>query len=170
MKNLFLVGGTMGVGKTTTCQILKHKLNNSVFLDGDWCWDMHPFQVTEETKQMVMDNICFLLNRFIQCSVIENIVFCWVMHEQAIINEIVSRLERTDCKVIPISLVCGKEALQARLQRDVATGIREEEVIARSVARIPLYESLDTMKIDVSAISPEEAAERILHRGSNAIT
>ena len=170
MKNLFLVGGTMGVGKTTTCQILKHKLDNSVFLDGDWCWDMHPFQVTEETKQMVMDNICFLLNRFIRCSAIENIVFCWVMHEQAIIDEIVSRLDRTDCTVIPISLVCGKEALQARLQRDVAAGIRKEEVIARSVARIPLYESLDTMKIDVSAINPEEAAERILHRALNAIT
>jgi len=23
MKNIFLIGGTMGVGKTTTCQILK---------------------------------------------------------------------------------------------------------------------------------------------------
>lgn len=62
MKNIFLIGGTMGVGKTTTCQIIKNKLNNSVLLDGDWCWDMHPFQVTEETKQMVEDNICFLLN------------------------------------------------------------------------------------------------------------
>ena len=167
MKSLFLVGGTMGVGKTTTCQILKRKLDNCVFLDGDWCWDMHPFQVTEETKQMVMDNICFLLNRFIRCSVIENIVFCWVMHEQAIIDEIVSRLDRTDCTVIPISLVCGKEALQDRLQHDVVAGIREEEVIARSVARIPLYESLHTMKIDVSAISPEEAAEVILYRAAN---
>lgn len=58
----------MGVGKTATCQILKQKLNNSVFLDGDWCWDMHPFQVTEETKQMVLENIGFLLNSFIRCS------------------------------------------------------------------------------------------------------
>lgn len=51
MKNIFLIGGTMGVGKTTTCQVIKGKLNNSVFLDGDWCWDMHPFQVTEVTKK-----------------------------------------------------------------------------------------------------------------------
>ena len=50
MKNIFLIGGTMGVGKTTTCQIIKDKLNNSVFLDGDGRWDMYPFQVTEETK------------------------------------------------------------------------------------------------------------------------
>jgi broad-specificity NMP kinase len=59
MKNLFLIGGTMGIGKSTVCRILKYKLPNCVFLDGDWCWDMHPFQVTDETKQMVMKNICF---------------------------------------------------------------------------------------------------------------
>lgn len=61
MKTIYLIGGTMGVGKTTVCQHLKIKLNNSVFLDGDWCWDAHPFQVTEETKKMVLHNICFCL-------------------------------------------------------------------------------------------------------------
>jgi broad-specificity NMP kinase len=30
----------MGVGKTTTCQMLRDKLKGSVFLDGDWCLDM----------------------------------------------------------------------------------------------------------------------------------
>ena len=54
MKTIYLIGGTMGVGKTTTCQLLKKKLHNSVFLDGDWCWDADPFQVTEETKVMVL--------------------------------------------------------------------------------------------------------------------
>ena len=56
MKNVYLVGGTMGVGKTTICQQLKRKLPNSVFLDGDWCWDADPFWVTEETKKMVLEN------------------------------------------------------------------------------------------------------------------
>ena len=32
MKKLYLIGGTMGVGKTTTCQILKRKLDKSVVL------------------------------------------------------------------------------------------------------------------------------------------
>ena len=35
MKTLYLVGGTMGVGKTTTCKALQRLLPNSVFLDGD---------------------------------------------------------------------------------------------------------------------------------------
>lgn len=162
MKNVFLISGTMGVGKTATCQIIKRKLNNSVFLDGDWCWDMHPFQVTEETKQMVVENICFLLNNFMQCSAYENIVFCWVMHEQAIINNIVSRLDTTDCKVHSISLVCSEQALQARLRKDVEDGIRTEDVIHRSIERIPLYEKLNTYKVNVSKINAEQAADFII--------
>jgi Shikimate kinase len=163
MKNLFLIGGTMGVGKTTICQIIKQKLNNSVFLDGDWCWDMHPFQVTEETKQMVMENICFVLNNYIRCSIYENIVFCWVMHQQAIIDDILSRLDTTDCNVHAISLVCSKQALQDRLRKDVDAGIRTEDVIYRSIERIPLYEKLNTYKVDISKILPEQAADAIIH-------
>ena len=72
MKTLYLIGGTMGVGKTTVSQQLKQDLPNSVFLDGDWCWDASPFQVTEETKAMVTDNICYLLNSFLHCSAYEN--------------------------------------------------------------------------------------------------
>ncbi len=92
MKKLFLIGGTMGVGKTTVGQCLKYKLPNSVFLDGDWCWDADPFLVTVETKEMVIENICALLNNFLKCSVYDNIIFCWVMHEQCIIDAIISRL------------------------------------------------------------------------------
>ena len=51
MKTLYLIGGTMGIGKTTACRLLKTKLPDSVFLDGDWCWDMHPFIVNDETKK-----------------------------------------------------------------------------------------------------------------------
>lgn len=64
MKQLYIIGGTMGVGKTTICQKLKKELSNCVFLDGDWCWDANPFLVNEETKKMAMQNICFMLNQF----------------------------------------------------------------------------------------------------------
>ena len=152
----------MGVGKTTVSRLLKKELNHSVMLDGDWCWDMHPFQVTPETKKMVMENICFLLNQFIRCSAYENIIFCWVMHEQGIIDEIISKLETGDCKIYTISLICDADSLRKRLQKDIDAGIRSEDVIQRSIARIGLYEELDTKKIDVSHITPEQAAEKII--------
>lgn len=54
---------------------IEKDLPNSVFLDGDWCWDADPFQVTEETKEMVMQNICCLLNNFLHCTAYENVIF-----------------------------------------------------------------------------------------------
>lgn len=138
----------MGVGKTAVSQQLKKDLPNSVFLDGDWCWDANPFQVTEETKAMVTDNICFLLNNFLHCSAYENIIFCWVMHEQFIIDSIVERLNTENCNVKCISLMTDEATLRKRLEADVNAGIRTEDVIERSVARISKYQHLETIKID----------------------
>ncbi len=161
MKKIYIVGGTMGVGKTTVCQKLKEFLPDSVFLDGDWCWDMSPFKVTEETKAMVMDNICYILNNYIHCSAFNNIIFCWVMHEQRIIDDIVSALDTRECEVKLISLICGEQQLRKRLQKDIDARIRQRDILQRSIARLPLYESLDTIKIDVSDISAEQTAKII---------
>lgn len=150
MKTLYMIGGTMGVGKTTVCQQLKQDLQNSVFLDGDWCWDASPFQVTDETKAMVIDNICYLLNNFLKCSTYENIIFCWVMHEQSIIHSIIEKLDTKNCVVKCISLVSSEKSLRDRLSKDIKRGIRTADVIERSVARLPLYQTLDTAKIDTT--------------------
>ncbi len=150
LKTLYMIGGTMGVGKTTVCQQLKQDLQNSVFLDGDWCWDASPFQVTDETKAMVMDNICYLLNNFLKCSIYENIIFCWVMHEQSMIDSILEKLDTKNCAVKGISLVASEKSLRERLSKDIERGIRTADVMERSVAKIPLYRTLDTIKIDTT--------------------
>lgn len=154
----------MGVGKTTVCQQIKHLLNNSVFLDGDWCWDANPFQVTEETKTMVIDNICYLLNNFIHCSAYENIIFGWVMHQQNIIDKLLEKLDTKQCKVKVISLICDGETLKSRLQKDIDNGIRTADVIDRSIERIPLYNELKTIKIDTTTKSIETVAKEIIVR------
>ena len=150
MKTLYIIGGTMGVGKTAVSQQLKLDLPNSVFLDGDWCWDASPFQVTDETKAMVMDNICYLLNNFLHCSAYENVIFCWVMHQQSIIDSIMEKLDTQNCAVKCISLIADESNLRKRLSADVERGIRSEDVIERSVARIPMYQALSTIKLDTN--------------------
>lgn len=162
MKKLFLIGGTMGVGKTTVCQFLKHALNNSVFLDGDWRWDASPFHVTEETKTMSLDNICYLLNNFIHCSAYENVIFCWVMHLQSIIDNIMENIDTSECVVKRISLICDESSLRERLEKDVDRGIRSVDVIERSIERIPMYHGLNTIKIETSQKSIEEIAKEIM--------
>ena len=131
-------------------------------LDGDWCWDADPFQVTEETKAMVMRNICFLLNSFLHCTAYENIIFCWVMHEQSIIDEIIDRLDTGDARVIKISLMIDETNLRKRLSADIARGIRSNDVIDRSVARIDMYQTLDTIKVDTVNKNVYEIVSEIL--------
>ena len=163
MKNVYIIGGTMGVGKTTVSQLLKKKLNDAVFLDGDWCWDADPFVVTDETKGMVMDNIHHTLNKFIKCSAYQNIIFCWVMHVQSIIDDVINGLEKDNCRIIPISLVCTERTLKDRLGKDIENGIRTADVLERSLVRIPMYESLNSIKINTDDKSVEEIAIEIMN-------
>ena len=162
MKTIYIIGGTMGVGKTTVCQAMKEKLDNSVFLDGDWCWDSHPFQVTDETKKMVIHNICFLLNQFIHCSAYQNIIFCWVLHEQSIIDTILESLDKTDCTLKVISLICDEAELEARLMKDITAGIREKNVLERSISRMENYIKLNTVRLDTSNKKPINIADEII--------
>ena len=161
MKNLIFINGTMGVGKTATSRELQKLLPNCIFLDGDWCWDMSPFIVNDETKKMVIDNISYLLNNFISCSVYENIIFCWVMHEQSILDDVLSRLDKHNCILYKFSLVCSEQALISRITKDIEMGIRTEDVINRSISRLKNYFEMDTEKIDVSKVSAKEAAKII---------
>ena len=169
MKTLYLIGGTMGVGKTTVCRELKNQLPHSVFLDGDWCWDMNPFVVTEETKAMVLDNITTLLKNFLRCSAYDHVIFCWVMHQQAILDQILSRLDLTDVTVVPVSLVCSQEVLLQRLNQDVSASLRQPDILLRSPQRLPLYDALDTHKIDTSYAAVPEIVQAILRLSKNGI-
>ena len=161
MKRVILICGTMGVGKTRTCRELQKVLDRNVFLDGDWCWDAQPFVVNDFTKRMVVDNIVYMLDSFIACPDYENVIFCWVMHQQAIIDSIVSRLKgKFDLSVF--ALTCSRDALERRIMGDVAAGLRKADVIGRSAERLALYGGLKGAAIiDTTNIAPDEAARMI---------
>lgn len=160
-KYLIFVAGTMGVGKTAVCQELKKMLSQSVFLDGDWCWDMHPFTVNEETKELVQANIADLLNRFLSVQSLEYVIFCWVMHERMIMDEILSRLDLDDVQVRLYALSCSREALSERIMKDVKVGVREIDVLERSKSRLACYPKLGIPLIDTTNLTAKETAEWI---------
>ncbi len=111
---------------------------------------------------MVLDNVCCLLNNFIQCTAYENILFCWVMHQQEIIDQILSRLNTEGCEITVISLLADESSLKSRLMDDVAKGKRTVDIVEKSIARIPLYFSLNTVRLDTSGKSSERISEEIL--------
>lgn len=161
MKKLIFINGTMGVGKTTVSQKLKLLLKESVFLDGDWCWDMNPFIVNEETKNMVLNNIAYLLNNFLNCSQYRYIIFCWVMHEESIMEEIIKRIDNYQYQLLKFSIICSEEKLKERITRDIENGKREIKVLERSIERIELYKNMDTIKINTDTLTPDKVAEKI---------
>lgn len=161
MKRLYMLCGAMGVGKTTVGKALRDMLPACAFLDGDWCWDMHPFAVTPVTRRVVLDNICHVLNNFLTCDAFENVVFCWVLHRREILAEVLGRLDARGWEVCPVALTCTPEALRARIGADVRAGLRDADVLERALEYLPMYAALGVPLLDVSACTPEEAAGRI---------
>ena len=152
----------MGIGKTATCKELNKKLENSVWLDGDWCWMMNPFIVNEENKNMVMNNINFLLRSFLTNSSVEYIIFNWVIHTEDIFNLILQKLSDLEFEVIKITLICSEEKLKKRIEKDVEMKLRDEACINRSLERFKLYENMNTIKIDTTDLAILETVDKII--------
>lgn len=84
------------------------------------------------------------------------------MHEQSIIDKITSKLSTVNCRIINISLICNAHSLTERLKKDIESGKRSSDILERSIARIPLYLNLDTVKIETSDKTVRKIADDIL--------
>ena len=138
-KQLILVGGAMGVGKSAVCRELLRQLTPGVWLDGDWCWNMNPFVVSEENKRMVLSNITHLLRAYLDNSSCRYVLFCWVMDQPLLFEAVLGPLRDIPFTSHSFSLVCTEQALRERLERDA-------------------YAALPTCKLDVTSLTPYEAA------------
>ena len=154
----------MGVGKTATSKLLCDLLPKSAFLDGDWCWTYRKDIVNDETKKMVIDNICHILSNYIKCSAYQNIVLCWVIPDEKIFDDILTPLSHLQFNLHKFSLICSEESLINRLQKDIDNNIRSQDILQTSKQRLALYKNMNTQKIDVSDISAQEAAEMIKNK------
>lgn len=169
-RTLYLVGGPMGVGKTTLCRLLERRLPACAFLDGDWCWEMDPFVVNDETRRMVLDNIVYLLNSFLHCSVYENVVFGWVLHLPGTWAELESRLDTAGWRVVRTVLVCTPEALRARLEADLAAGRRQPGCLPRALDRLEACRRLPAAwQLDTTGLTPALTADRLLEGPSESL-
>ena len=156
MKNLIFINGTMGVGKSSVSKQLNKLLDKSVWLDGDWCWMADPFVVTQETKDMVTDNMCHLLNNFINCSEYQNIIFCWVMDYESIYESIATKLKTENCKIWRFTITCSADELKKRVENDTMQDGRNFE---RSLERISRFDVLDTIKVFNDGMTAQQTAK-----------
>ena len=151
-KNLIFIGGTMGVGKTTLSAKLLQKLDKSVMLDGDWCWFQNNWNFCEENRKMVIDNIAYTLNNFLKNSNFENIIFCWVMHQQNIIDDILKKLS-AKYNFYNFSLIADENTIRERLKNRMGENFNIDEFeanVKNSIDRMKCFDKVDSIKIDVS--------------------
>lgn len=111
---------------------------------------------------MVLDNIAHALNNFLRCSAYDHVLFCWVLHRREIWENLLSRLDTGGCAVVKTALTCSPEDLTARVERDMAAGLRAPDALERSLAYLPLYGALGVRLLDTTALTPEETASAIL--------
>lgn len=162
MKNIIFINGTMGVGKSSVSHRLNKLLDNSIWLDGDWCWMADPFVVNDKTKEMVTDNICHMLNNFIACDEYRNIIFSWVMDYESIYQSIVTKLNTEKCNIYRFTICCSPQTLKARVESDPNQDGRNFE---KSLARVERFDVLDTVKIyndDMTAFQTAQYIKNLL--------
>jgi len=157
MKQLIFIGGPMGVGKTAVARALDEQFDNSVMLDGDWCWQMHPWVINDENKAMVINNIQHLLQAFIDNTGFATIIFCWVMDQQQIIDDICAGLTMDKVSFTSISLIADEPILRRNFEIDG----RDIDGLQDSIARLRNCENVRSIKIDTMGKSTEDVAHEI---------
>lgn len=160
-RNIIIINGTMGVGKTSLCKILNKRMENSVWLDGDWCWQIQPFNPNEENKIMVEDNIRHLLLNFCKNSQIDHIIFSWVISSQILLDRILSWFSSENYKIYVITLMASDEILSNRIKKDISLGLRQDTILESSLEKKKLYKAMDTIKLNTSDLTLEETLNQI---------
>jgi predicted kinase len=166
MKKLIFIGGAMCTGKTTVAKVLIDKLEKSIMLDGDWCWYQGKhWNFSKRNKEMVVDNICCVLNNFLKNEKFEYVIFSWVLHLQETHDLILKELNFKDFKFYNISLIADGNTIRSRI-KSANSGISAaefEQFVNESLDRDNHCRKLNTVKIGTFKLSKAEVLNMVLN-------
>ena len=116
-KKLILISGSPCVGKTAAGNRLFESYDNSAYLDGDWCWCVHPFSVTDPRLRNGDRSMSFVLSNYLD-SDFEYVFFTSVVLTDTGIREgILNGITAKGYQVISFTLTCSEETLRKRHDR-----------------------------------------------------
>ncbi len=160
---VIIINGPMGVGKTTIGKYIAEKYEGTAFIDGDWCFDLHPFVGNRETKTMAIDNILHLVDNYRKCSICKMIVLVWLMDEQWVYQKIADGISDLGLEVKSAVLVCDKNNLIDRWKNDKTCEWRTEEWLEVSLTSLLYFSSLEN-RIDTSDLTVDLAADLVMRQ------
>ncbi|MBR5380285.1 MAG: hypothetical protein IK140_07095 [Clostridia bacterium] len=116
-KKLILISGSPCVGKSAVGIRLFEGYDNSAYLDGDWCWCVHPFSVMDPRLRNGDKSMSFVLSNYLD-SDFDLVFFTSVVLTDATIRESILRgINAKDYDVIGFTLTCSEETLKKRHDR-----------------------------------------------------
>lgn len=160
---VYVINGPMGVGKTTVGKCLADSLPGTAFIDGDWCFDLHPFVGNVETKAMAVDNILHMIANYGKCSACRAVVLVWLMDDAWVLDEITSGIRSLGMQPVPVTLLCGRDELIARWKADGKCEWRTDKWLNVSLKSLPYFAEQNNC-IDTTGLSVPEVAKIIINQ------
>lgn len=113
-KKLILISGSPCVGKTAVGTRLFESFDNSAYLDGDWCWCVHPFSVADKRLRNGDRSMSFVLSNYLD-SDFEHVFFTSVVLTDPGIREgILHGITAEEYETISFTLTCSEKTLKER--------------------------------------------------------
>ena len=114
---LILISGSPCVGKTAVGTRLFESYDNSAYLDGDWCWCVHPFSASDKRLRSGDKSMSFILSNYLD-SGFEYVFFTSVvLTDPGIRKGILKGITAGGFETIGFTLTCSEETLKKRHDR-----------------------------------------------------
>lgn len=158
---IVILNGPMGVGKTTVGRYIADNSSGTAFIDGDWCFDLHPFIGDFETKSMAIDNILHMVGNYKKCTKCDMIVLAWLIDEKWVKYRLLNGLLKLGLEVRYWTLVSDRERLIQRWEKDKVCEWRTQEWLEISVRSLDYFRKSEHC-LDTSNLSVREVANIIM--------
>ena len=113
-KKLILISGSPCVGKTAVGTRLFESFDNSAYLDGDWCWCVHPFSVADKRLRNGDKSMSFVLSNYLDSDFDYVFFTSVVLTDPGIREGILNGITSEGYEVIGFTLTCSEETLKKR--------------------------------------------------------
>ena len=163
MKSLIFICGPNGVGKTTACWELMHRLEHSACVQPEFCSAYNPFVFNEESIQLNKTIMGDMLASYLQSNLFQYVIWNYGFHghRKSTFDTIMEKLSAlpVEFRFIPIIFDCSITEHINRMTTDRRDAARIQRAIENTR---DIYQALDYHRINVTALTVEQTVEEIL--------